>query len=108
MGFDLPMIFGISGFENFADQGYAYVISSFGLPVCLLLWFSLWILKMPDDDGLRFRAFVAIYFTLILCISGNSAFAFKSAAVLWLLLGCSLRTPAPARKSDNPEELKNA
>ena len=108
MSFDMPMIFGVGDMGNFADQGYAYVISSFGLPICLLLWFSLWILKMPDDESTRFRAFVAIYFSLILCISGNSAFAFKSAAVLWLLLGCSLRDPAPLRKSNNPQELKNA
>ncbi|RYY02581.1 MAG: polysaccharide biosynthesis protein GumE [Gammaproteobacteria bacterium] len=108
MSFDLPMIFGVGGLENFADQGYAYVISSFGLPICLLLWFSFWILKMPDDEGTRFRAFVAIYFSLILCISGNSAFAFKSSAVLWLLFGCTLRNPAPLNKSNNPQELKNA
>ena len=108
MQFDIPMIFGATGFHNFADQGYAYVISSFGLPACLLLWASLWLVRMPDDQGTRFRAFAAIYFSLILCISGNSAFAFKSAAVLWLLLGCCMRTPAPVRQSNNPEDLRHA
>lgn len=108
MQFDIPMLFGISESENFADQGYAYVISSFGIPACLLLWFSLWLLKVPDDQGLRFRAFVAVYFSLILCISGNSAFAFKTAAVVWLLLGCSLRVPAPIGKGTFSGELKNA
>lgn len=106
--FDLPMLFGIAKFENFADQGYAYIISSFGIPVCLLLWFSFWLVKLPDDQGLRFRAFLAVYFSLILCISGNSAFAFKSAAVIWFLFGCSLRTPAPISKNDSSGELKNA
>lgn len=108
MQFDLPMLFGISEIENFADQGYAYIISSFGIPICLLLWFALWTLKMPDDQGTRFRAFVAIYFSLILCISGNSAFAFKSAAVVWFLLGSSLRTPAPTGTTSITGEPKNA
>jgi len=92
--FDMPLLFGISGMQNFADQGYAYVISSFGLPVCLLFWFSLWLVKMPDDQALRFRAFIAIYLSLILCISGNSAFAFKTSAVLWFLMGSCLKNPA--------------
>ncbi len=93
--FDLPLLFGLAGMQNFADQGYAYVISSFGLPVCLLFWFSFWLIKMPNDQSLRFRAFIAIYLSLILCISGNSAFAFKTSAVLWFLLGSCLRDPAP-------------
>lgn len=108
MQFDLPMLFGVSKLDNFADQGYAYVISSFGIPVCLLLWFGLWMLKMPDEQSTRFRALVTVYFSLILCISGNSAFAFKSAAVLWFLLGSSLRTPAPISTTDLTGVQKNA
>ncbi len=108
MQFDLPMLFGVSKIANFADQGYAYVISNFGIPICVLLWFGLWMLKMPDEQSARFRAFVAVYFSLILCISGNSAFAFKSAAVVWFLLGSSLRTPAPLKDSSITGEQKNA
>lgn len=106
--FDLPMMFGISITDYFGDQGYAYAISSFGIPICLLLWFGLWILKMPDEQSTRFRALVAVYFSLILCISGNSAFAFKSAAVVWLLLGTTLRNPAPVNTSNAIGDPKNA
>ena len=107
--FDISLLFGLSGMQNFADQGYAYVISSFGLPVCLLFWFSFWLVKMPNDQALRFRAFIAIYLSLILCISGNSAFAFKTSAVLWFLLGSCLRNPAPTdQRQINSGVPKNA
>lgn len=108
MRFDLPMLFGIAEMDNFADQGYAYIISSFGIPACLLLWLGLWTLKMPDQQSTRFRALVAVYFSLILCISGNSAFAFKSAAVVWFLLGTTLRNPAPVSTSNIIGDPKNA
>ena len=106
--FNLPMLFGIGEMENYGDQGYAYILSSFGIPACLLLWFGLWALKMPNDESMRFRALVAIYLSLILCISGNSAFAFKSAAVVWFLLGTNLRNPAPVNASNTIGDQKNA
>ncbi|RYY76503.1 MAG: polysaccharide biosynthesis protein GumE [Gammaproteobacteria bacterium] len=107
--FDLPLLFGLSGMQNFGDQGYAYVLSSFGLPVALLFWFSLWLVKMPDDQSLRFRAFISIYLSLILCISGNSAFAFKTSAVVWFLIGSCLKNPAPnGQRNISSGEQKNA
>jgi putative polymerase len=108
MQFNLPMMFGVAELDNFADQGYAYIISSFGIPACLLLWFGLWLLKMPDEQATRFRALIAVYFSLILCISGNSAFAFKSSAVVWFLLGTVLKNPAPVNVSNIIGVQKNA
>lgn len=100
--FDAATLLGAAPSANFADQGYAYVFSTFGLPLCLLLWFSLWFLPMPDDRGERFRAFISVYIALILCVSGTSLFAFKTAAFLWFLLGCTLRSPAPESPSAQP------
>lgn len=100
--FDVATLLGAGPGENFADMGYAYVISTFSLPLCLLLWFSLWLLKIPDERGRRFRAFVSVYIALILCVSGTSLFAFKTAAMLWFLVGCTLRNPAPASPSSQP------
>jgi putative polymerase len=45
-------------------------------------------IKMRDEHGERFRTYIVIYMSLILCISGTSLFALKSAGVLWFLLGC--------------------
>ncbi len=100
--FDVATLLGAGPGENFADMGYAYVISTFSLPLCLLLWFSLWLLKIPDERGRRFRAFVSVYIALILCVSGTSLFAFKTAAMLWFLVGCTLRNPAPESPSSQP------
>lgn len=100
--FDAAMLLGVAPGENFADMGYAYVISTFSLPLCLLLWFSLWLLNIPDERGQRFRAFISIYIALILCVSGTSLFAFKTAAMLWFLVGCTLRNPAPDAPSSQP------
>jgi putative polymerase len=97
--FDVATLLGADHSEFYADEGYAFVFSTFGLPLCLLLWFSIWFLKMPDQRGQRFRAFISVYIALILCVSGTSLFAFKSAGMLWFLLGCALRSPAPSVKT---------
>ena len=102
LGFDAATLLGAVPPMNFGDQGYAYVLSSFGLPLCLLLWFTIWMLPMPDDRGIRFRAYISIYTALILCVSGTSLFALKSASVLWFMLGCSLRNPMPENLSAQP------
>jgi len=101
--FDLPMLFGAaSSAPFFGDQGYAYLLSRFGLPLTLILWFSIWLLPMPDEHGLRFRAFASVYIALILSVSGTSLFAFKSAGVLWFLMGCLLKIPAPENPLNKP------
>ncbi|MFO1388216.1 polysaccharide biosynthesis protein GumE [Cellvibrio sp.] len=95
--FDIPMLFAMKVSSPYADMGYAHLISAFGLPVTLLLWCSLWLLPMPDEQGQRFRAFAAIYITLILCVSGYSLYALKTSGILWFLIGCCLKSPAPVR-----------
>ncbi len=101
--FDLPTLLGAGIEGHFGDQGYAYAFSNFGLPICLLLWCSLWFLPMPDARGERFRAYVCIYIALLLCISGNSLFALKSAGIVWFLMGCCLY----ATKHDQPHNTLN-
>lgn len=100
--FDIPMLFAMTVSNPYADMGYAHLISAFGLPLTLLLWFSLWFLPMPDEQGQRFRSFAAIYIVLILCVSGYSLYALKTSGVLWFLMGCCMKNPAPipARSSN--------
>lgn len=102
--FDVATLFGVAPPANFGDMGYAYALSRFSLPMCLALWFCFWLLPMPDERGIRFRAFVALYIALILSVSGTSLFAFKTAALLWFMTGNLLRAPAP---SPVPLQLHN-
>ncbi len=95
--FDVDMLFALTVPPYFGDMGYAYVLAGLGLPLTLLLWFSLWLLPLPDARAQRFRAFISLYMALILGVSGASLFAFKTSAVLWCLLGCLLQNPAPKR-----------
>ncbi len=97
--FDVSMVFAMKASNPYADMGYAHLISSFGAPVTLLLWFSIWLMPMPDEQGQRFRAFVAIYMVLILCVSGYSLYALKTSGVLWFLMGCCMKNPAPSAKT---------
>jgi putative polymerase len=96
--FTISTLFATTVAKPYADMGYAHLISAFGLPISLLLWFSLWFLPMPDAQGQRFRAFAAIYIVLILCVSGYSLYALKTSGVLWFLMGCCLKNPAPISK----------
>jgi putative polymerase len=99
LDFDLAMLLGISRGLVYADAGYAHLFNTYGLPLCLLLWACFWLLPVVDETSRRFRALAAIYLSLLLCISGYSFFALKSAAILWFLLGSSLRLPAPSNPS---------
>ncbi|HEX5125152.1 MAG TPA: hypothetical protein VFW00_00285 [Rhodocyclaceae bacterium] len=87
-GFDMPMILGITGSNiNFGDMGYAYVLTRFGLFLALYLWLSLWLIPVSNSTGTRFRVYLALYIALILCVSGTSLFALKTAGLAWFLLG---------------------
>lgn len=93
--FQVSTLLGYDGHAWYPDQGYAHVISSYGLVLSIALWLVIWLIRQPDSQGQRFRCFVAVYISLILCVSGTSLFALKSAGVLWFLFGCVLRDPAP-------------
>lgn len=103
--FDVPMLFAMKVSSPYADMGYAHLISAFGLPVTIFLWACLWLLPMPDEQGQRFRSYAAIYMVLILCVSGYSLYALKTSGILWFLIGCCLKNPAPVR---NRTELGNS
>lgn len=94
--FDVPILFGMADLPNFGDMGYAYIFSRFGLPLCVLLVVGVFLLPNQDPRGMRYRAFLMLYLSLILSISGTSAFALKTAGMLWFLLGVLTTLPAPA------------
>ena len=90
LGLDLGMIFGIDGFNvSYGDMGYPTLFTRLGLLLCIFLWTTFWMLKMKNENGNRFRAYITLYMSMILCVSGTSLFALKTAGILWFLVGCS-------------------
>ncbi|MBT9590094.1 MAG: polysaccharide polymerase [Thiobacillus sp.] len=88
LSFDIEKILGAQGFNiPYGDMGYAYLLSRWGVLLCIALWAALWMAKMPDERGVRFRAYAAVYISLILTVSGTSFFALKTAGLLWFLMG---------------------
>ncbi len=108
LDFDVSKLFGIGHTKVYYDEGYAHVMATFGLPMVLIFWGSFWLLSFQSAVGERFRAMVSLYIALILCISGSSFFALKSAGVLWFLVGCSLQRPAPVPGHTQPTGGTNA
>ncbi len=72
---------------SFGDMGYAYLISRFSLLGAALMWVCVFALPLPDEPARRFRTFLSAYTTLILCVSGTSLFALKTAGVMWFVFG---------------------
>ena len=97
LAFNLPMLLGVEGANIFFyDMGYPYILTRLGLLLVVLLWFAIWMAKMQDKRGERFRIYIALYITLILSVSGTSFFALKTAGILWFLVGSSAKVLQPA------------
>jgi putative polymerase len=83
--------FGIpSGRKIWHDSGYAYVISQFGLPYCLLVWTMLSALSPKSAIG-RYRiCYVMAFICASLAVSA-SLISIKIAALMWFVCGAALR-----------------
>lgn len=94
---NLGMVFGLDGYSIvYGDMGYPSLLTRLGVLLCLFLWGAFWMLRMEDERGDRFRAYTTLYMSMILCVSGTSLFALKTAGVLWFLVGCFAARPAAA------------
>jgi putative polymerase len=100
--FDEMSLLGLREYAtNFGDMGYAYVLSRFGLVGVALMWLCVFMLPLPDEAARRFRTFASAYVTLILCVSGTSLFALKTAGVLWFVLGAmSMHRPKTVNEGE--------
>jgi putative polymerase len=88
LAFDEMNLLGLRDYATaFGDMGYAYVISRFGAPGVALMWLCVFMLPLYDETAKRFRTAMSAYVTLILCVSGTSLFALKTAGVLWFVFG---------------------
>ena len=85
---DLAQIFGAESQSiSTVDAGYAYAITSLGLPFCIVLWSAFVMLKTPSAHAQRYKFFLGIYACALLCVSGTSLFALKTAALAWFVMG---------------------
>jgi putative polymerase len=97
--FDGAYLMGLgSPLPNFGDMGYAYVLSRLGAPLVIALIFVVFMIPMADQRGLRFRAMIVLYIFANLAISGTSAFALKTAGLMWFLFGV-LGTTSPEQEN---------
>jgi putative polymerase len=88
LSFDESTLLGLRNYATaYGDMGYCYVISRFSLPGVMLAWAAMFAMPMHSETALRFRTSTALYVSLILCVSGTSLFALKTAGVLWFILG---------------------
>lgn len=88
-------------------MGYAYLLSRWGVLLCLTLWGALWMIKMKDACGERFRAYAALYISLILTVSGTSFFALKTAGLLWFLVGGCAKTAPRVYQTDRRKTVES-
>jgi putative polymerase len=84
---------------DFGDMGFAYVLSRFGAPQLIALLLVLFLVPTASDRAQRFRALLVLYFFCSLAISGTSAFALKTAGLMWFLFGALAADPAAASPS---------
>jgi putative polymerase len=68
------------------DSGYTYTISRIGIVGFAAFWALFMTLKGANAQFQMFRAFCALYFATILCVS-YSLYTIKTASLLWFLLG---------------------
>ncbi len=69
------------------DAGYAYAITSLGLPFCIILWTAFVMLRTSTAHAQRYKFYLGIYACALLCVSGTSLFALKTAALAWFVMG---------------------
>jgi putative polymerase len=111
-----PALFGLTvGRMTTLDSGYAYVLTSFGLPLCLAMWAAFVWLPTPGELSTRFKFLLGLYICALLCVSGSSLFALKTAALAWFLLGCAMahdyahvravRERAPRKSASAPQSV---
>ncbi|MHB1233441.1 MAG: polysaccharide polymerase [Burkholderiales bacterium] len=92
LSFTVPMLLGVEGSSiSFYDMGYPYILTRLSVLLVVVLWFAIWMMQMQDSRGERFRIYIALYISLILCVSGTSFFALKTAGILWFLVGSGVR-----------------
>lgn len=109
---DPSSLFGLSNYEvTTFDAGYAYAFSAFGLPFCVLLWVAFIMAPARSLIAQRYKILLGVYICALLCISGTSLFALKTAGLAFYVAGAlaAMRVaPAPAPRPAATRTLAGA
>lgn len=90
-------VFGLAPYDVVTfDAGYAYAMSAFGVLMCILLWLAFVAAPTRTREAQRYKLLLAAYIVAILCVSGTSLFALKTAALGFFIFG-ALAAPQEAR-----------
>ncbi|MBC7768296.1 MAG: hypothetical protein H7124_05875 [Phycisphaerales bacterium] len=90
------------------DSGYAYALISFGLPTCILLWAAFVAVPAQTKEAARYKLMLGLYACALLCISGSSLFALKTAALGWFAFGALTGLQAAARRAPARQKMQAA
>lgn len=91
--------------DTYADSGYAYTISRIGILGFVLFWVLFMSMRSASQQFQIFRAYCAMYFVAILCVS-YSPYTIKTAGLLWFLLGALyIARPSVAASPVIPQPL---
>ncbi len=95
LAMDPAAIFGLASYRIVTyDAGYAYAMSAFGLPLCVLLWLVFIAAPAPTRQAQRFKLLLGVYICALLCISGTSLFALKTGALGFFMFGAMAASQA--------------
>lgn len=83
------------------DAGFAYIIMTQSLVVAAILWACLFVRKLRSVDSRYVHLAIALYVALNLTVSW-SLFSIKTAAIVWVLLGRSIRDDRQTATLDAP------
>lgn len=87
------------------DAGFAYIVMTQSLLVAVILWGSLFLRRLATPESRYIHLAVALYVSLNLTVSW-SLFSIKTAALLWVLLGRSVREDREAAAADKVPEAE--
>jgi putative polymerase len=93
--------------EGSEDAGFAYIILTQSLVVAAILWACLFVRKLQSADSRYVHLAIALYVALNLTVSW-SLFSIKTAAIVWVLLGRSIRDDREGAAVDAPAPLAAA
>lgn len=80
----------LSQLKGAEDAGFAYIVMSQSLIIAPVLWCSVFLRRLSTHESRYVHLAVALYVALNLTVSW-SLFSIKTAALLWFLLGRSIR-----------------
>lgn len=74
-------------YSGFVDSGYPYILHFNGLILALVIWYSIYSMKMKSEVGNRYKYLIMIFIATNLTIGGDAIYAMKISALMWFLAG---------------------